>query len=334
MVGHIHCILRKVTHPTIGVTARLVVGIPTYRRPEKIASALPFVLAQVRAMNRDDSAGVVARIVVVDNDPRASAESAVAALAAPELRYVVEAAPGISAARNRILDEAADADLLVFLDDDERPRPGWLDSLVATWRTTGAAGVMGRVVTQLDDDVLDPWIAAGGFFHRSRLPTGTRIDVAASGNLLLDLNQVRAMSLRFDPRFGLSGGEDNLFSRQLTGRGGRLVFCDESVADDDVSAERLTRRWVLTRAWRQGNTFSAVELALAGGAVSGLNTRLQLIVQSLLRIAGGIIRWLVGSAVRSKRRQSKALGTMVRGGGMLAGALGHVYQEYARTEDS
>ena len=55
------------------------------------------------------------------------------------MRYVHEPAPGISAGRNRALDEAGDADLLSFIDDDEVPRPGWLSALIDTWLPTRPA---------------------------------------------------------------------------------------------------------------------------------------------------------------------------------------------------
>ncbi|MGA7204619.1 MAG: glycosyltransferase family 2 protein, partial [Specibacter sp.] len=90
--------------------SRLCIAILTYRRPEALARALPYVLAHARALERDNP-GVAAAVLVVDNDPAGSAEAAVAEFGDAMLRYVREAEPGISAARNRALDEAADAEL-------------------------------------------------------------------------------------------------------------------------------------------------------------------------------------------------------------------------------
>ncbi|WP_425454326.1 glycosyltransferase family 2 protein [Luteococcus japonicus] len=53
------------------------------------------------------------------------------------VRYVNETAPGLAAVRNRALDEAGNANLLAFIDDDETPAAGWLQHLVRTWRATG-----------------------------------------------------------------------------------------------------------------------------------------------------------------------------------------------------
>ena len=153
------------------------------------------MLRHVEKLARDTDRAISPSIVVVDNDPAESARSTVIGFHSDLIRYVPEPVPGISAGRNRALDEAANHDLLVFIDDDEEPQELWLEPLLDTWRQTRPAAVMGRVVSQFDAE-LDPWIAAGSFFRRRRLPTGTVVPVAAAGNLLLDMRQVRKAGVR------------------------------------------------------------------------------------------------------------------------------------------
>ena len=81
--------------------------------------------------------------------------------------------------------------------------------------SSDAAAVVGPVQSEFTGE-LDPWIAAGAFFQRRRLATGTPVEVAATNNLLLDLETVRRLDLRFDPRFGVSGAEDTYFTRTLS----------------------------------------------------------------------------------------------------------------------
>lgn len=72
--------------------------------------------------------GIQAEIVVVDNgstDGTGKIVSSYSRLAAVPLRYVYEARPGASAARNRGIREAT-GELLLFTDDDCVPGPGWL----------------------------------------------------------------------------------------------------------------------------------------------------------------------------------------------------------------
>jgi len=253
----------------------------------------------------------------------------VAGLGHPRVLYVHEPTPGIAAARNRALDHCGDQGLLIFIDDDERPDDRWLDSLLTTYQRTAAAAVVGAVVSEYDIEP-DDWLKAGRFFDRRRLPTGTRVDVAATNNLLLDLTQVNAIGLRFDERFGQSGGSDTLFTRQLAASGAALVWCDEAVVIDRVPAARLTRRWVLQRAFRSGNSWTRTSLALAGGRVGRWGVRLSSVGIGGLRLAGGSAKFLAGMLSGSLGLRVRGLRTVARGGGMVAGATGYVFSEYKR----
>jgi hypothetical protein len=327
--------------PAVGTPADgVVVAVLTYRRPEDIALALPRLAAQAGTVpvapgqgGPDGPEKPQATVLVIDNDPEASARPTVERLAGtlrPGLvRYVHEPKPGIAAARNRALREAASSALLVFIDDDEVPSTQWLAQLVGLQRSTGAAAVVGPVISEYEHEP-EPWIQAGRFFHRRRLATGTRLDVAATNNLLLDLQQVRALRLAFDERFGLSGGSDTLFTRQLVQRGGSMLWCDEAVVVDRVPSSRLTRGWVLRRALRSGNSAARVDLELAGGAVARLGARGASLGSGSVRLVGGLARRAAGLVSGSVRRQAQGLRTAARGLGMASGAFGYVYSEYRR----
>ena len=234
--------------------AGLTIAIPTYRRPDSVARVLRAVLAEVRACSeavpagRETGAIGSIEVVIIDNDPAGSAREAVAGH--ERVRYVVEPSPGVSAVRNRALDEAAGRALLLFIDDDEEPEADWLRLLLSARRDTGAAAVAGLVVPDYEAEP-GPWLRAGGFFDRQSWPTGTRRPVAATNNLLLDLGAVRAAGLRFDEAFGATGGEDALFTRSLVAAGGVIVWCDEARVRDRVPAQRLRRSWVLRRRRRR-----------------------------------------------------------------------------------
>ncbi|MGY3317952.1 succinoglycan biosynthesis protein ExoM [Arthrobacter sp. TE12231] len=318
----------------------LVIAVLTYRRPDDIALALPRLAGQ--AGMRQAGAGRPrnglpeerpATVLVIDNDPAASARPIVEQLAGalpPGLvRYVHEPKPGIAAARNRALREAASSALLVFIDDDEVPSEQWLEQLVGLQRSTGAAAVVGPVISEYEHEP-EPWIEAGNFFHRRRLATGTRLDVAATNNLLVDLRQVRALRLSFDERFGLSGGSDTLFTRQLVQRGGAMLWCDEAVVVDRVPSSRLTRSWVLRRALRSGNSAARVSLELAAGAAARLAARGVSAGSGSIRLAGGTAQLAAGLVSGSSRHQARGMRTAARGLGMAAGAFGYVYSEYRR----
>lgn len=314
-------------------TLQVVVAVLTYKRPRELSKGLPEMIKHVEALNAAREQAVTASILVVDNDSAGSAETIVRELDCALVSYVLEPEPGISAGRNRALDEAGRHDLLIFIDDDERPQDQWLLPLILTWRQTQAAAVMGRVISEFQGE-LDPWVSAGSFFQRRTMETGTGVQVAAAGNLLLDMRQLRNFKVRFHRAFGLTGGEDTHFSKALVKCGGRIVWCEESRTTDFVPAERMTRKWVLARSWSHGNSSTLVDLYLATGVFERLVVRTRDGSRGLARVGGGSARYIFGLLGRSLRHQARGLRTAFRGAGMMAGAVGIAYQEYARAESA
>ncbi|GAA1851469.1 glycosyltransferase family 2 protein [Microlunatus capsulatus] len=305
-------------------SSAVVVAVLTFRRADQLAVLLPQLVDQAAGL---DAAGPwTTTVVVVDNDAARSAEP-VAAAHAPRVRYVHEETPGIAAGRARAVAEAADADVLVFIDDDEEPAPGWLTGLLGTWHAEGRpAGVVGRV-SPTYAGVTDPWIEAGGFFKRRRYPTGTEVAAASSANLLLDLRLLRALGLTFDRGLGMRGGEDTLLTRTLTRAGHRLVWCDEAEVVDHIPPARMDRRWVLRRAFSHGAVASRIELGFAGG---GVTARLRLAAGALARVAAGLLRALLGRLGGGLGQRARGWRLAAKGAGMLVGALGRDVAEYRR----
>ncbi|WP_286346790.1 glycosyltransferase family 2 protein [Frondihabitans sucicola] len=308
---------------------RLTIAVLTFRRPDDLAVVLPALIDQARQV----ADLVSARVLVVDNDPQASARAAVEAVGDSvddvAVVYVSETTPGIAAGRNRALDESSGADFLVFIDDDERPSASWLRELVRLQGERGAEAVVGPVVSEFAATP-DPWITAGDFFVRRRLATGTAVEVAATNNLLLDLAFVRRHGLAFDRDLGAFGGEDTLFTRQIVARGGAILWCAEAQVTDVVPLKRLTRRWVTQRAFSSGNGWSLTSLLLTRAPAGRVRLRLTLTAQGAVRVAGGIARVARGVVTRSLRDRAKGVRTIARGAGMVSGAWGYAYQEYRR----
>jgi hypothetical protein len=309
---------------------RVVIAVLTYRRTDGLARTVGALLAACRDHP-------LASVLVIDNNPGADARSAVWAMAVREppgrVLYAHEPRPGIAAARNRAILEAADAPLLVFVDDDERPTPGWLGNLLRLHAERRPAAIAGPVVSEFARQP-EPWIVGGRFFNRRRMPTGTAIDCAATNNLLIDLTQLRALGVAFADEFGLTGGSDTLFTRQIVRRGGTILWCDEAVVIDQVPAGRLTRHWVLQKAFRQGNIAPRVGMALVDTALGRVRVRLLAVVGGAARMAAGAAAILLGAVAPNIGRRARGTRRAVRGAGMLLGACGYTYVEYSRKRDA
>ncbi|SDQ68262.1 glycosyltransferase family 2 protein [Quadrisphaera sp. DSM 44207] len=303
-------------------SSTVVVAVLTYRRPELLARAVPVLLEQAAASPEP------ARVLVVDNDPAGSARPVVERWVGAGLAYAHEPRPGIAAARNRALDEAGDAEAIVFIDDDEVPREDWLARLVRAWRAWGCTAVAGPAVSA-PELPLDPWVRESRMFERRRRPTGTALRGAATNNLLLDLRRLRALGVRFDDAFGLTGGSDTMLTHDLVARGEPLRWCDEAQVVASVPAVRATRRYVLRRNLRTGTTWSRVEVKLARGPVRVLR-RAELVARGVLRVARGLAAAVRGRLGRSLGHRARGECDVASGVGMVLGALGYGYVEYAR----
>ncbi|WP_454301209.1 glycosyltransferase family 2 protein [Salana multivorans] len=297
--------------PAVPVT----VAILTYQRPAMLRTALEAVSEQASALS------CPIELLVVDNDPRATAEDVVVSLEADvPVRYVCEPTPGIAAARNAALVAARDSRLLVFVDDDEVPEPEWLARLLGHWEQTRCAAVAGPVLSRLPDPVPDPWVVASGIFDRARFPTGSRRPGAGAGNLLLDLQFVRRHQLAFDARLGLQGGEDTLLTHEIVARGGFIEWCDEAVATELVPPERVTRSWMRRRAFRSGSSWARATIAVAPGRGQRLRARVTVAGRSiallLLNAAGAAVAVLRRDRDQSARRMRAVYAQAGAGSGL------------------
>lgn len=206
------------------------------------------------------------RVIVADNDDIPSAKGLVNAAALEfglAITYLHAPARNIATARNACL-EAASADLVAFIDDDEIAPPDWLAGLVAG---------LGR-----DDVVFGPvharyqpgapaWVVRGDFHSFGPVVRANgAIDTGYSSNVLFRRSAVGA--LRFEPSLGRTGGEDTFFFSQLHAGGARLGFCPAAIVHEPTPPERATLPWLLRRAFRSGQTHARVLRAHGQGALA------------------------------------------------------------------
>ena len=306
--------------PPTTMTARVAVGVCTYKRPAWLQRTLEHIVQAGRQVNES------LLIIVVDNDGNDTAVRAVvdqfAAHRHVAVRYRIEKQPGISAARNAVFAEAHDAgvQLLAMVDDDEWPAPSWLAELLRVQQESRAT-VVGGPVLAVFSEAAAAMRKYAFFWSVDKQVIDGRPFVFAAGNFLIDLKAIADVPRPlFDDALGLAGGEDTMFFRGLFQRGHAMAWAQAATVYEEVPDSRATLTWLRPRRFRVGN--SAVRAESAGGA----GTR------SFLKTLGLTVR-LVFYPALGREPGARLLGWLLEWDkvrGRYAAHLGRMVLEYAR----
>ena len=297
-------------------TARVIVAIPTFRRPRMLARLLA-------ALEKLDTEADV-HVLVADNDAESHqgldlCNGMVPAYRWP-LRAVIAHQRGIAQVRNTLVAEAiADtkADFVCMIDDDEWPDPRWIEEMLAVQRRTGADALQGSILFESEH----------GGSHSTPDIRGTTGPVAmlqGAGNIMLCAKRLRAMTPPwFDPAFALTGGEDADFFMRLKTEGARFAWVDEARAYGDVPEARETLGWTLRRAYSHGNSDMIILLKYRPGLATRLREGGKILVTLLLSAPAALI------LAASPNRRTLPLEKLFRAAGKLSAMFGARYREYA-----
>ncbi|WP_168377377.1 glycosyltransferase family 2 protein [Sphingomonas sp. Leaf343] len=235
----------------------VAIGIPTYRRPEKLKRLLASLHPSLKATD--------AAIAIADNacDPATRLVAEQFAEIWPNTHYIAVPERGISANRNKLIDwflTRPDAPVwLATADDDLVMSPDWMKQMVATGEACKADIVGGPY------GMIEPAgsfiVRESMFVKRRRRKTGLTSPIYAAGNLLINRKLLTQYNdLRFNNRFGLSGGEDYDFFSRADGLGARFAWCDDAFCNEDVDIDRLNARAVIYRYYTTGNYMALIDL--------------------------------------------------------------------------
>jgi len=241
-----------------GKRVEISLVIPTYQRPEHL-------LRTIESCSKQRDVDGEVEIIVVDNDVQGTARSVIDKIKKSSdtaILYVKEDRPGISWARNAGV-AAATGRYLVFLDDDEVTKPGWLSALLTTIQIFGADIAVGPVYPCFSaPDTEVPTYAKKIYTRDARVPNGTELEWGHIGNCIIRRERCFIDQIPFDPRLGLSGGEDALFLRQARLRGCKVVWCAQAIAWETIPGDKLSSSYLLRRAFRGGQTTTFVHFAV------------------------------------------------------------------------
>ena len=305
------------------ILMNVAVGVITRKRPRGIARLLESISALHRA--QDGGGTVRVTLIVVENDI-SSALSEPLSCKVP-IHYVLEPRVGIPCARNRVIKEALLLDprpeWLAFVDDDETVEPNWLQIMAAAAVDTDADVLTGPSLPMLPEPV-PKWATTSGAYEQPRYPTGTSLPHAYTNNVWMRLSCVTNGSIQFDERLLHTGGSDTHFFRKLARNGHRIMWCDEALCREWYPSTRMTRRWILQRAYRIGATNAWIMRDI------GECGRLGCLWQGVRFIARGLVR-----TARALFDGNFSAATMTlpldgaRATGLVLGAFGRAkHQEY------
>lgn len=213
--------------------------------------------------------GVTCRVVVVENDDTPKCEETVNVLRDCDrfdrIVHVLEPEPGIPIARNRALDEAValDADIILFVDDDEVVAKDWLVALVRRYRESALMLIGGPVLCRFEDAPANAWERGlqRGIEHRYGIKRRHQEEAVRKGredritiltnNWLADRALIVDHGIRFDPALRMTGGSDTRLFRDVKAKGLATGWCKEALVTETVPADRISIGYQYRRAVEQ-----------------------------------------------------------------------------------
>ncbi len=290
----------------------IVIGIPTYRRPELLAALLDSLLAELQVQP--------ACVIVADNDCGADAPRVVAAFQArwPDIVCIPVAARGVAQVRNALVAEAHRLSpqwrWLLMLDDDGSVTPGWLGRVLDTGRRLNAHLVGGPVEGLLPASS-NVFARNSIFSSRRRWDTGLVPTLNTTQNLAIARATLAlAPEPLFRNEYGASGGEDYDLFRRVAAAGGRMAWCDEAVVLEPAPADRLTVRSLLHRYATTGMYMVAIDRSYDGAR--------QVWRQAVRGWLASCLRMLVAGVTFQSDKFARAVLAIAHYSGRLAGLLG------------
>jgi GT2 family glycosyltransferase len=308
---------------------RVVVTLPTFRRPDHLVATLDSLEAQAWG---DETA-----VIVMDNDAdglRGRGRQREVAWDVDPCKVMVIVAHqrgnchAYNAGWQTALEEFPGLAHIAVIDDDELAGPGWLDSLLKTAERTGADLVGGPQTPVFADPAHERW-RRHPVFRPHYTATGPVPMLYSSGNVLISRKVLDAMPRPFlDPAFNFIGGGDSDFYRRAKAAGFSFAWCAEAVVMETLPSRRAEFSWLNARSLRNGAVSAIIEKRLnpgLAGRLRRLGKSLGLLAASPLR---GVRLWAqTGSAVI-------ALYHLQVAAGRLMAEFGQVNEQYRNPESN
>lgn len=267
------------------------VCIATFKRPELLRKLVQSLFNQ-KAI--DD---ILLEIIIVDNDIQLSAKDIVASFTNTSfisISYFSQPIQNISLTRNMSLEKAS-GHYLAIIDDDEIADQYWIRNLIDTIEKFNADVVFGFVIPIFYSD-LPKWKKQREIYF---LPVGKTGDMPLfhyTTNCLIKADKVRKYNLKFDPKYGLTGGEDSVFFDLLLKYNAIYVVCREAISYEVVPQYRTTLKFICQRYFLKGNNDGRI----INDVVNSKYQKIFKIIKALLGIGYYGLQTLIFLPIRKK----------------------------------
>jgi glucosyl-dolichyl phosphate glucuronosyltransferase len=237
---------------------------------------------------------------------------------------------GLSGARNTGV-EQSDGDVIVFLDDDARAHPQWLETLLAPYDDASVLGVGGLVLADWGSSSRPAWLPEEflwvvGCSYRGLPEEKAEVRNPVGANMSFRRTAFTQAGL-FDSSFGRTfasprplGCEETEFSIRLRNLSpnARIIYEPKAVVYHHVDESRGTLRYFLSRCYAEGCSKAQVtRLSGAGAALSSERTYVtNTITRAAYRELKGIL-W-TGRKDAMKRLTALFLGISCTSAGYVA----------------
>lgn len=308
---------------------KICICIATFKRHEY----LKYLLEQINV--QQVTFPIDLTVSISDNDPEGGSGPLVDAIR-PSLFYKiifsVEKQKGIPFNRNNAFNNVdEDTDFVIFIDDDEYPEKGWINSLLLMQQKTDADVVAGPVYPKYESDP-PRWITKGNFFirpHYNRLKSGDKVSHinVATNNVLIRYSKIKSLEGPFDEKLGLIGCDDSDLSNRLNRIGSKMIWAEDAAVWEWISKQRLTYKWFFQRIYRTFNTKWLLE------EKHDFSTAIKILFLGSARIGLGVLLFIPCLLLALFNRMHylmRSIRFIISGSAMITGVFGHRYEEYKK----
>lgn len=307
--------------PAAPLTASVVVCAHTEDRWTAICAGMDALARQEPAPHEV--------LLVVDHHPDLL-ERARAAF--PDVRVVAnEHERGLAGGRNTGI-ERATGSVVAFLDDDARPRPGWLAGFLSAFARPEVQGTGGLIVPDwlttrpgwFPEEFL--WVVGCTYRGASLDEVPIRNPIGASMAFRAEVFGRIGQFTHEHARVGLrptKNCDETEFAIRLRADAPDAVILNVpgAVVDHEVTAERARLTYFVDRCWNEGK--SKALLAREAGAASGLESERAYTREALPRgVRRGVREALRGDLDGLRRSAAIVLGLVTTAAGYVAGCVG------------